>query len=900
MSSTPSKPTGEAAQSSAVFSYAQAAKGRAAAAAASATQSTQSNASGISTPSMDTSAINTPSVGSERGDKSVNGSTEVTNRSIPPAEIATPEWRIAAPSKPTSIPASPSVGTASTSTLPKEDKDDDFIMVGTPADRGAQADNGRPFEAVEGRRKKTKKQKSAEKEVEKEKEKEKEREEVKPEILVPAPLPTVNFWQQRSQESAKAKPTPVVGQSSADPALGDAPSSKDSKKRSKASNTEDGDKTNGVTKTATSPTGKGQRKSADGVNKPKDEQTGKRLASRGSRVENDEKDSNNQLPPPVDDSMSWPTPETALEEEKRKTQEKLERDEKDDTTSNKQPRQKEKWVPVPYVPSVNFNTPIPTRGGRGRGGARGGRTEAGGRSNGDKTPNGMTASGTLEPERQNSKGDSRSSSLPPAKRHSSDQTDSRKPFNAQTGEKTKGSQREHSHVQDVRTTLGSDQMLEGNQEQRDTSRGFKSEQAARGSEPYVQSRSNGDRSSEPNLRGSEHSKENGAFGKEGSHRGRGGYRGRGNHAGFPNGQAHPQHAYTNGHAPQQSNGYTARQNSGPYSPPVGQPFSNQYMPAPSRGRGGARSHSIPNGGMHGSRFMQNGQVPPYMGPLQTTGQGFDYHQPMQSMNATPYNPYVESVTVVALVTMQIEYYFSIDNLCKDVFLRKHMDGQGFVFLTFIAGFKRIQALTHDFDLLRYACQESAILELVRGSDGADRLRRKEGWEKWVLVEEERDESVRNNGPESFSHPSPVASRLQHMMPGQSMSPTSFPSNGAENFRPYTNGASMPTSQANGFGDNYHSDTPLSAAVPDFAPAQPYLNGAPDSLEAENNFNDNEVLNLTLVFLPKSNDDGSQPKSPFTNPRTFSNGSIDGRSIAQELSSDPSQGRPLTNGSPIQE
>lgn len=67
--------------------------------------------------------------------------------------------------------------------------------------------------------------------------------------------------------------------------------------------------------------------------------------------------------------MSWPTPETALEEEKRKVQDKVEKEEKDENGSNK-PRPKEKWVPVPYVPSVAFNTPLPTRGGRGRGGAR--------------------------------------------------------------------------------------------------------------------------------------------------------------------------------------------------------------------------------------------------------------------------------------------------------------------------------------------------------------------------------------------------------------------------------------------------------------------------------------------------------------------------------------------------
>lgn len=75
----------------------------------------------------------------------------------------------------------------------------------------------------------------------------------------------------------------------------------------------------------------------------------------------------------------WPTPETALEEEKRKAQERPEKEEKDEPASNKS-RPKEKWIPVPFVPSVNFATLIPPRRGRGRGGERGGRESNGRRS----------------------------------------------------------------------------------------------------------------------------------------------------------------------------------------------------------------------------------------------------------------------------------------------------------------------------------------------------------------------------------------------------------------------------------------------------------------------------------------------------------------------------------------
>ena len=47
-----------------------------------------------------------------------------------------------------------------------------------------------------------------------------------------------------------------------------------------------------------------------------------------------------------------------------------------------------------------------------------------------------------------------------------------------------------------------------------------------------------------------------------------------------------------------------------------------------------------------------------------------------------------------------EYYFSDDNLQKDFFLRNQMDDEGFVPISVIAGFNRLQALTQDTDLIK--------------------------------------------------------------------------------------------------------------------------------------------------------------------------------------------------------
>ncbi|CEP19458.1 hypothetical protein [Parasitella parasitica] len=88
---------------------------------------------------------------------------------------------------------------------------------------------------------------------------------------------------------------------------------------------------------------------------------------------------------------------------------------------------------------------------------------------------------------------------------------------------------------------------------------------------------------------------------------------------------------------------------------------------------------------------------------------------------------VDADTLKMYIMQQIEYYFSIDNLCKDVFLRQQMDSNGFVDLSFIANFNRVKGLTTDLDLIREALDNSQILE-VKG----DKLRKREGWETWLM------------------------------------------------------------------------------------------------------------------------------------------------------------------------
>ncbi|XP_078052677.1 la related protein isoform X3 [Augochlora pura] len=71
-------------------------------------------------------------------------------------------------------------------------------------------------------------------------------------------------------------------------------------------------------------------------------------------------------------------------------------------------------------------------------------------------------------------------------------------------------------------------------------------------------------------------------------------------------------------------------------------------------------------------------------------------------------------TLKEYIKYQIEYYFSEENLLRDFFLRRKMDAQGFLPITLIASFHRVQTLTTDVGLVIEAIMESDKLELVDG------------------------------------------------------------------------------------------------------------------------------------------------------------------------------------------
>ena len=66
--------------------------------------------------------------------------------------------------------------------------------------------------------------------------------------------------------------------------------------------------------------------------------------------------------------------------------------------------------------------------------------------------------------------------------------------------------------------------------------------------------------------------------------------------------------------------------------------------------------------------------------------------------------------------LQLEYYFSRENLARDTFLVNQMNAEAFAPVALVAGFAKMKAYTTDMSLILEAIKESSKLEL----DEADR------------------------------------------------------------------------------------------------------------------------------------------------------------------------------------
>ncbi|KAL1557130.1 hypothetical protein AAHA92_12655 [Salvia divinorum] len=90
-------------------------------------------------------------------------------------------------------------------------------------------------------------------------------------------------------------------------------------------------------------------------------------------------------------------------------------------------------------------------------------------------------------------------------------------------------------------------------------------------------------------------------------------------------------------------------------------------------------------------------------------------------------PPAKENSLTNMIVKQIDFYFSDDNLVKDGYLRSNMDDHGWVPISLIASFRRVEQLTKDIPVILESLRYSMVVE-VQG----DKVRRRNEWSKWVL------------------------------------------------------------------------------------------------------------------------------------------------------------------------
>lgn len=589
-----------------------------------------------------------------------------------------------------STPSSPEFGVTSTSTLPKED--DAFSTVNGSSDstwdkQSQTSQNG------------SKVGEKADAEKEQPTKISWDEEAPAPVSLKEAPPPPVNIWQQRiaAQKPKQSNPpqqsTPPQPQKPAIPNLNSGNANGPAR---------------GIEAITEQKKQDGKKKGKTGAGSP-DERPVVGSAKNGSKSA-DAVDKASTLPapppPPPGDAVSWPAPESGLSEGKKKAPERVEKEEKD--TSQAPKPHKDKWLPMPLVHSVVFETQFPTarRGGKLPRGGREGGTRGGNTANtnsgsekpvlpgaGSSTSQTSPASGlergrvALNPTTTNANVSKpkRASSAGPAtprdqrKLGDSTITEKRKePENGlakasqSNGNKVKESRRPSvptaakgplpewtSRVVPTNGTPVSSNPVQRNtdEEKKPQPPASETPELPRASEPE---RKNEGSAKPPDLardfQGNVAVQERGERRPE---RGRGGYRGRGgpNHAFFssnsPNG-----HGFTNGQQGQYQPipATPAKPHPNHESSPT-HSQSSYYQPAPQYGRhnrSNSRSQSIPHSTSYGRFSNGHHAGAPPLANLQIDMANEYGYQPGSNgiMSAFPYNPYLD-IPVFGMISMQM-------------------------------------------------------------------------------------------------------------------------------------------------------------------------------------------------------------------------------------------------------
>lgn len=91
---------------------------------------------------------------------------------------------------------------------------------------------------------------------------------------------------------------------------------------------------------------------------------------------------------------------------------------------------------------------------------------------------------------------------------------------------------------------------------------------------------------------------------------------------------------------------------------------------------------------------------------------------------------MDDETLKERIRNQIQYYFSEENLQRDFFLRRKMDQQGYLPITLVAGFHRVQALTQDVNIVIEALKDCPAVELKDNI----KIRTRNNPESWPILD----------------------------------------------------------------------------------------------------------------------------------------------------------------------
>lgn len=411
-------------------------------------------------------------------------------------------------------------------------------------------------------------------------------------------------------------------------------------------------------------------------------------------------------PPPPGDATSWPTPDSAQGEEKKKAHERVEKGEKEKTPASK-PHGREKWMPVPYVPTAIFNTPLPAarRGGRASRGGRDapnrGHSTIHGSSGPDKPPAGPSDGSVFQSMANSSERGRADPSSFKAKRAvsagPSTVREQRKITDAQAVDRVKetvvgpakANQNPGPSAGESRRTSTATQTDDGkarrfsstNGGQQTGERGNTSikgsqligERDDRFQKPHLENPSNArptgpERRNESSVRQADNTRDfqghmsNRDRGEGRGERGRGSYRGRANH-GYPNSSQANGQNFSHGH-PSQSSASAPHQISKTQNSHERHASQSQATPynqshSTSRNfRSGNRAQPLQHSATY-SRFPNGSSTShpgaPPLAPLQTDlANAYGYHTGSQGvMSAITYNPYYEQVSLYGMVTVQM-------------------------------------------------------------------------------------------------------------------------------------------------------------------------------------------------------------------------------------------------------